>query len=101
MATMSGKICLVTGATGGIGKQTALRLAALGATVLGVARDRERGAAAVDDIRDRVPEARIEMLTADLSSLAQVRELAGEVLTRHDRLDVWSTTPGSSRCART
>ena len=94
MTTMAGKICLVTGATGGIGKQTALRLAALGATVIVVGRDPERAATAAADIRRRVPGARVEALAADLSSLARVRQLADEVLTGFDRLDVLVNNAG-------
>lgn len=94
MTTMSGKTCLVTGATGGIGKQTALRLAALGATVIIVARDPQRGVIAAEEIRQLVPDARVETLTADLSSLVQVRRLAGEVLARYDRLDVLVNNAG-------
>jgi retinol dehydrogenase 12 len=85
---MSEKTCLVTGATSGIGKETAARLAMLGATVIMVGRDEARGAAAADEIRERVPRARIETMTADLSILASVRQLAAQVLARHERLDV-------------
>ena len=92
--TMSGKTCLVTGATSGIGKETAIRLAMLGATVLVVARDAARGGAAAEDIRRRVPLARVETLTADLSSMVQVRRLAEEVVARHDRLDVLVNNAG-------
>jgi NAD(P)-dependent dehydrogenase (short-subunit alcohol dehydrogenase family) len=92
--TMSGKTCLVTGATGGIGAQTALRLAGLGATVVTVGRDPLRGAAAADEIRRRVPDARVDTLTADLSSLVEVRRLAEEVLARYDRLDVLVNNAG-------
>ncbi len=94
MLTMSGKTCLVTGATSGIGQETAAALASLGATVIIVARDAARGAAAVAEIRRRVPPAQVEALTADLSSLAQVRLLAGEVAARHDRLDVLVNNAG-------
>ena len=55
---------------------------------------RSRGAAAAGDIRRRVPGARVEALTADLASLARVRELAGAVLTRYDRLDVLVNNAG-------
>jgi retinol dehydrogenase-12 len=94
VTTMSGKTCLVTGGTSGIGRQTALGLAMLGATVAVVARDAARGEAAADEIRRRVPSARVQILTADLSSLAQVRRLAGEVLARYDRLDVLVNNAG-------
>ena len=91
---MSGTTCLVTGATSGIGKETALRLASLGATMVIVARDAARGAAAGAEITGRVPLARVEVMTADLSSLAQVRRLAGDVLGRHGRLDVLVNNAG-------
>ena len=91
---MSDRICLVTGATSGIGKQTALRLAQLGAAVIIVARDAGRGSAAAEEIRRRVPGARVETMTADLSSLAEVRRLADAVLARHERLDVLVNNAG-------
>jgi NAD(P)-dependent dehydrogenase (short-subunit alcohol dehydrogenase family) len=91
---MSGTTCLVTGATSGIGKETALRLALLGATVVIVARDAARGATAGAEITGRAPLAQVEVMTADLSSLAQVRRLAGDVLGRHGRLDVLVNNAG-------
>jgi retinol dehydrogenase 12 len=94
MNTMTGKTCLVTGASSGIGKQTALQLAMLGASVIIVARDAARGDAAAGELRGRVPSARIETMTADLSSLAQVRRLAGEVTSRCARLDVLVNNAG-------
>jgi NAD(P)-dependent dehydrogenase (short-subunit alcohol dehydrogenase family) len=94
VTTMLGKTCLVTGGTSGIGKQTALRLAMQGATVIIVARDAVRGEAAGDEIRQRVRRAQVHVLTADLSSLAQVRRLAEQVLARYDRLDVLVNNAG-------
>jgi NAD(P)-dependent dehydrogenase (short-subunit alcohol dehydrogenase family) len=94
MDVMSGKACLVTGATSGIGKETALRLAALGAAVTIVARDEARGEAAAAGIRGHVPRAQVATLTADLSSLAQVRRLAAQVLARFERLDVLVNNAG-------
>ena len=100
MIPVEAKTCLVTGATSGIGQATAARLAELGATVIAVARDRARGEQAAAAIRHRAPRARIEVLTADLSSLGQVRTLAAQVLDRHDRSTSWSTTPAWPRSAR-
>jgi len=94
VGVMSGTTCLVTGASSGIGKETALELAMLGATVVMVARDAARGAAAGAEITARVPLAQVEVITADLSSLAQVRRLAGDVLGRHGRLDVLVNNAG-------
>ncbi len=94
MTTMSGKVCLVTGGTSGIGRETAARLAELGATVVVVGRDAERGRAAVKEIRRRAPGAEVDLLTADMSSLAEVRRLAAEVLQKYHRLDVLDNNAG-------
>jgi retinol dehydrogenase 12 len=94
---VEGKTCLVTGATSGIGKATAARLAELGATVITVARDRARGAQAANEIRHRAPRARVEVLIADLSRLGEVRTLAAQVRDRYDRLDVLVNNAGVAK----
>jgi retinol dehydrogenase-12 len=94
MAGMSGKTCLVTGATAGIGKETAIALARLGATVVVGARSDASGSAAVDDVRRRVPGAEVSFVAADLSSLEEVRGLAATVRERYDRLDVLVNNAG-------
>ncbi|MEO8609590.1 MAG: SDR family oxidoreductase [Chloroflexota bacterium] len=90
---MVGKICLVTGATDGVGKITALRLAQAGATVIGVGRNPEKIKAVLDEIGD-VPGS-LEFLTADLSSQAEVRGLADEFKRKYDHLDVLVNNAGA------
>jgi NAD(P)-dependent dehydrogenase (short-subunit alcohol dehydrogenase family) len=84
--SMTGKTVLITGASGGIGKATALGLAAMGARVAIAGRDRERTASAADDIRAAGGE--VEVFLADLSSQAQVRRLAEQAIARLPRIDV-------------
>jgi retinol dehydrogenase-14 len=83
---MDGRIVLITGATGGIGKATAVGLAAMGARVLITGRDLGRTEDAVREIRTTGGE--VEGFVADLSSQSEVRRLADEVLQRHPRIDV-------------
>lgn len=91
---MEGKVILVTGATDGIGKQTALELARLGATVLVHGRSLERGRAVVERIHAVTGHNKIELFVADLSSQRQVRELAAAVWAMHGRLDVLINNAG-------
>jgi NAD(P)-dependent dehydrogenase (short-subunit alcohol dehydrogenase family) len=88
-ADLSGKVCLVTGATSGIGKETARGLAARGATVLVGGHDAAGAEAAAKEIGGAA-----EPAAADLSSLAEVRRLAADVQSRHDRLDVLVNNAG-------
>src|SRR5579859_8180526 len=89
---MNGKVCVVTGATSGIGKATATALARLGATVVLVGRDRDRTeAAAAEAGAAGGPPPRPEV--ADLASLEQVRGLA-ERLAGLERIDVLVNNAG-------
>src|SRR5215207_629989 len=81
-------VCVVTGISAGIGKAAALALAQPGVQLVGVVRNAERGRAAVQEIRDRAPAAKVDLLVADLSALNQVRQLAEQIRTRYDHLDV-------------
>ena len=92
---MDGRTVLVTGATSGIGLETAVRLAELGAEVLVHGRDPGRGAAALAAVRTAsAPDASPALFLADLSSLAGVRGLAAAVRAARPRLDVLVANAG-------
>jgi NAD(P)-dependent dehydrogenase (short-subunit alcohol dehydrogenase family) len=97
---MGGKVALVTGGTSGIGKATAMALAAMGADVVVVGRDRERGERAAAEIRAQTG-ARVDLALADLASQAGVRELAEGFKGRYDRLDVLVNNAGLVQSTRT
>jgi retinol dehydrogenase 12 len=92
---MNGKTNLVTGATAGIGEVTGCELARMGARVILVSRDPQRCADTVDRIQEETGNTAVEYIPADLSSLAQVRCLAEEILRRCDRLDVLVNNAGA------
>ena len=86
--TPVGWTALVTGASQGIGRAAALRLAAIGAHVVLVARDPERVRAAAESIERATGNPVLDALTADLSTLSGVRFVAQRFLEANDRLDV-------------
>jgi len=92
--SMSGKTVLVTGSTDGIGRETAERLAALGAEVLVHGRDRRRGAAALAAVRAASPSGSGALYLADLSTVAGTRAFAGQVRRDHPVLDVLLANAG-------
>jgi NAD(P)-dependent dehydrogenase (short-subunit alcohol dehydrogenase family) len=91
---MRDKVCLVTGATSGIGLVTARELVRRGARVVVVGRDPARCENAVRKIADATGGRQAETLLADLSSQRQVRELARQFRERHGRLDVLVNNAG-------
>lgn len=93
--TMTGKICMVTGATAGIGLITARELARLGATVIVVGRNRDRCRLATGAIQRETENPSVDFLCADLSSQAEVRSLAQAFLARHHRLHVLVNNAGA------
>ena len=92
--SLEDRTCLVTGATSGIGLETALGLAREGARVLIVGRDPVRGEAARAEIERRSGNPRVELLLADLASLREIRKLAEEVRTRCPALHVLVNNAG-------
>jgi NAD(P)-dependent dehydrogenase (short-subunit alcohol dehydrogenase family) len=91
---MNGKVCLVTGASAGIGLATAWELARLGAEVVLVARDEGRGEKARAKVIAKSGNDKVGLLLSDLSSMAQVRDLADDFQRGYSRLDVLVNNAG-------
>jgi len=86
--SMAGKVCMVTGATSGIGIITALKLAEMGGEVVVVSRNADRCAFVVDSIRKDSGNSQVNFIAADLSSQYQIRKLALDFQENYARLDV-------------
>lgn len=97
---LAGRVCLVTGVTSGIGRETARGLAQSGARVLMVARDRRRGAEVAAQIQSTGATGSVELFTADLACQGAVRALAAQIRQRHDRLDVIIHNAGAVNSTR-
>jgi NAD(P)-dependent dehydrogenase (short-subunit alcohol dehydrogenase family) len=91
---MQNKVCVITGATSGIGKATALGLAKMGATVMIIGRDRVEGEIAQKEIKNRSRNSKVDLLLADLSSQAEICKLAEEIKARYPRLHVLINNAG-------
>ncbi len=92
---MKGKICIVTGATDGIGLEAACRLGALGARLVLVGRNRDKGERALGMLRARVPDVLAEMHYADLLRRDEIHRLARELLQAVPRIDLLLNNAGA------
>jgi len=92
---MKGKTVLITGASAGIGLQTALELAKQGAEVVIVGRDEGRTAQAVELIKSQTGNQAISYLLADLSSQKDVRKLTQDFKNKYNKLDVLLNNAGA------
>jgi NAD(P)-dependent dehydrogenase (short-subunit alcohol dehydrogenase family) len=91
---LTGTVALVTGASSGLGQQTAWALAAVGSRVILAGRNDEKLAAVAQQITEKAPQARVEVGHLDLTSLAQVRRFAEDFLAANDRLHLLINNAG-------
>lgn len=92
---MKGKRVVLTGASRGIGRETALALGSMGADLTLVVRDAERGRVVADEVRARAGGGDVEVVVGDLSSMAEVRRAGHEIAARHQRIDVLVNNAGA------
>lgn len=91
---MYGKTCLITGSTSGIGKETALGLAKLGAYVIISGRDQNRGKKIVSEIKKKTGNEDVELMLVDLASQQKIHEFVGEFKNKHEKLHVLINNAG-------
>ncbi len=91
---MADKICLVTGGNSGIGKSVALGLAKMGATVVVVSRNKEKGETAVTDLVEKSGNKNVELIQADMSSQNSIHQLVDEFRARHEKLHLLINNAG-------
>ncbi len=93
--SMRGTVCMVTGATSGMGLVSTRASAQKGATVIIVDRNPEKGAATVNEIREPTNNPEVEFLLADLSSQKEIRQLAQQFQSKYPQLDVLVNNAGA------
>src|ERR1700687_2645229 len=93
-ASMTGRTCMITGATSGIGHATAIELAKMGADVVLVCCDRGRAEETAAEIRALNGHARVDVMLADLSSQQAIRRLARDYLATDRPLHVLVNNAG-------
>lgn len=91
---LAGRTCVVTGATSGIGRETARGLAKLGAEVVVVGRSREKAEATVRELRESTGNDRLSFALADFASQKETRALAAELLAKHSKIHVLVNNAG-------
>ena len=92
---MVGKVILISGGTGGIGRETALALAKMGAQITLIGRNPTKAVQTAEMIRQESGNQAIDFLVGDLSSQADIRRIADEFRARHNRLDVLINNAGA------
>jgi len=95
MSETQGKICLVTGSNSGIGKQTALSLAKMGAHVVMLVRNPERGEKARSEIVKQTGNSSVDLMICDLSCMEAIRHFTQEFKKKYSKLDVLINNAGA------
>ena len=92
---MNNKICLITGATSGIGKATAFKLADLGASLVLISRNEKKGEKICNQIRKRINNALVKFYRVDISSMKEVRRAVKKIKSDFNHIDVLINNAGA------
>ncbi len=92
---MQGKTIVLTGGTSGIGEVAALRLAGLGARMILIARDKERGEATLAKLEAQAPRLQHKVYYADLAQLAEMKRVAAEIAAAAPKIDLLINNAGA------
>ena len=95
MSEMKEKICLITGANSGIGKETAIGLAEKNAQIVMAVRNLERGEKARAEIKNKTGNKTVDLLLCDVSSMSDIRRFAEEFRVKYPKLDVLINNAGA------
>jgi len=99
--SLSGKICVVTGASSGLGLATTKQFTRLGAKVILICRDPEKGENAISEIQREVPNASVELMISDLTSFESVRNFIEKFKTNRSQLDILFNNAAVMKMQRT
>jgi NAD(P)-dependent dehydrogenase (short-subunit alcohol dehydrogenase family) len=91
---LKNKVCLITGANSGMGKESCIQLAYMGAHIVMLCRDETKGRIAQDEIIAKSGNDQVDLMIADLSSLKSVREFASAFMAKYDALHVLINNAG-------
>jgi NAD(P)-dependent dehydrogenase (short-subunit alcohol dehydrogenase family) len=92
---MNGRTCLITGATDGIGKETAIGMAKNGYNLILIGRNEEKGKKVTEEIKKLAESIDIDFFKADLMLMKEVSRVADEVCQKYDRIDVLINNVGA------
>ncbi|WP_371804447.1 SDR family oxidoreductase [Candidatus Lokiarchaeum ossiferum] len=98
---MEEKICMITGANSGIGKEMAVQLAKLGHQIVMICRNEERGKKALEEIKNRSGNSKIDLFIADLGNLKTIKPMVDQFIAKYPRLDVLINNAGVFKQKRT
>jgi retinol dehydrogenase 14 len=93
--SMAGKVCVVSGSNSGIGKETAVALAQMGANVVMVVRNEQRGKKALEEIVAKTGNRAVSLMICDMSSMAFIRNFAADIKKKYDHINVLINNAGA------